>query len=123
MSRWILLHKTSPSGKSLFVCRMCGRITPAPSKTCDPDSGVGNNVIGVSCQLLEEIADSVEEFHDGKAAQATVTTIEANGVAAVRLTWVDSKNVSRLAGVYVTKEGQQAYIDLLARGNVIKQLA
>lgn len=32
--RWRLLKKTSPSGKSLFVCLVCGRVTPIPDKAC-----------------------------------------------------------------------------------------
>lgn len=32
--RWIIIDKTSPSGKTLFVCRSCGAVSPAPNKTC-----------------------------------------------------------------------------------------
>lgn len=32
--RWRVLTKTSPSGKTLFVCLSCGDVTPAPTKTC-----------------------------------------------------------------------------------------
>lgn len=32
--RWVMITKTSPSGKALFICRSCGSVTPAPSKTC-----------------------------------------------------------------------------------------
>jgi hypothetical protein len=33
-SRWDLLAKTSPSGKSLFRCNECGRESTTPDKTC-----------------------------------------------------------------------------------------
>lgn len=32
--RWVALKKTSPSGKSLFVCTVCGRTSIAPDKRC-----------------------------------------------------------------------------------------
>ena len=32
--RWLIISKTSPSGKALFVCRSCGTVSPGPSKTC-----------------------------------------------------------------------------------------
>lgn len=32
--RWVQITKTSPSGKTLFVCRSCGTVSPAPNKTC-----------------------------------------------------------------------------------------
>ena len=33
--RWTLLPNTSPSGKMLFQCKYCGRITTTPDKTCN----------------------------------------------------------------------------------------
>lgn len=33
-SRWTLLKETSPSGKRLFGCSICGRISVGPDKTC-----------------------------------------------------------------------------------------
>lgn len=33
-SRWRTLKTTSPSGKTLFQCRSCGRIDIAPDKSC-----------------------------------------------------------------------------------------
>lgn len=34
MSRWRLLDRTTPSGKLLYECTVCGRVTPTPDKTC-----------------------------------------------------------------------------------------
>lgn len=33
--RWKLLPKTTPSGKSLFRCTICGRESPTPDKKCE----------------------------------------------------------------------------------------
>jgi hypothetical protein len=32
--RWVKLNCTSPSGKTLFVCRYCGRVSATPDKSC-----------------------------------------------------------------------------------------
>lgn len=32
--RWVELVKTSPSGKTLFVCKCCGTVTPVPNRLC-----------------------------------------------------------------------------------------
>lgn len=32
--RWLIISATTPSGKAQFVCRSCGRVSPAPTKTC-----------------------------------------------------------------------------------------
>lgn len=32
--RWVMLVATSPSGKTLFSCRCCGRVSPTPDKGC-----------------------------------------------------------------------------------------
>lgn len=34
MTRWQEIRKTSPSGKTMFVCMSCGLATPAPSAEC-----------------------------------------------------------------------------------------
>lgn len=34
MSRWIKLDETSPSGKTLFRCVVCERVSPTPDKRC-----------------------------------------------------------------------------------------
>lgn len=33
-SRWAEIVRRSPSGKSLFACLCCGRVSPTPDKTC-----------------------------------------------------------------------------------------
>lgn len=32
--RWVTLRRTSNSGKTLFVCTVCGRVSPIPDKDC-----------------------------------------------------------------------------------------
>lgn len=34
LSRWAILKETTPSGKQLFLCRVCGRKSPTPDKMC-----------------------------------------------------------------------------------------
>lgn len=34
VSRWVTLEKTSPSGKTMFVCTVCGRMSVTPDKSC-----------------------------------------------------------------------------------------
>ena len=38
-SRWALMRKRSPSGKNLFICLQCGRVSVAPDKTCKGGCG------------------------------------------------------------------------------------
>lgn len=44
-SRWTMLNETSPSGKQLFCCRVCGRISITPDRGCktiaDPHESLG----------------------------------------------------------------------------------
>jgi len=61
MSRWTPLYATSPSGKTLFVCRMCGRITPLPDKECSVLPVVSDGKAAMTCSLLEEIEESLIE--------------------------------------------------------------
>ncbi len=64
-SRWIELYATSPSGKAMFVCRMCGHKTPAPSKNCPSLPEVGPYKTAFSCLVLEEIAGALADTNAG----------------------------------------------------------
>jgi hypothetical protein len=33
-NRWTTIVATTPSGKTQFVCRICGRMSPIPDNTC-----------------------------------------------------------------------------------------
>ncbi|HML33834.1 hypothetical protein [Sporomusa sphaeroides] len=43
MSRWILQNETSPSGKVVFKCEYCDRISTTPDKRCN-----------TGCELIEQ---------------------------------------------------------------------
>ena len=62
-SRWIELYATSPSGKTLFVCRMCGRISPVPDRTCPARPEVCHKM-PLACELIEEIELALAEEQD-----------------------------------------------------------
>jgi len=34
VARWVKILSTSPSGKTQFICKFCGRTTPLPDKVC-----------------------------------------------------------------------------------------
>lgn len=53
--RWIQLVKTSPSGKTLFVCSACGRVTPGPNACKDkPELPEWHKYHGLTCMEIEE---------------------------------------------------------------------
>lgn len=53
--RWITLKATSPSGKTLFACKYCGRVSPFPDKACPlPPMQPPNSPASPSCVELEE---------------------------------------------------------------------
>ncbi len=61
MSRWVEIYATTPSGKTLFICNMCGRTSVAPDKACPtPPATVGWKQT-LPCIVLEELAEVVEE--------------------------------------------------------------
>lgn len=60
MSRWVELYATSPSGKALFVCRMCGRTSPVPDVTCATPPEVYQK-LPLPCELLEELEGALNE--------------------------------------------------------------
>jgi hypothetical protein len=64
--RWIVLLSTSPSGKTLFVCKVCGCKSIAPDKDCPvrPTFGTGSNYedarSGLSCREVWATKDDPE---------------------------------------------------------------
>ena len=59
MSRWLELYCTSPSGKTMFVCRMCGLVTPVPTAECPSPPQVCSDKLAMSCAMLEEIESAL----------------------------------------------------------------
>ena len=53
---WIQLTKTSPSGKTLFMCSHCGMQTPAPKGACPgvPATHKDDPIHGLSCAVLDQ---------------------------------------------------------------------
>lgn len=52
--RWIKLYTTSPSGKTMFCCKYCGSITPAPGKSCPNNPQKNGASSSSTCAELEE---------------------------------------------------------------------
>lgn len=61
MSRWVELYATTNSGKTLFVCKMCGRQSVTPDKDCPTPPSVVSWKNILPCIVLEELAEAVEE--------------------------------------------------------------
>jgi hypothetical protein len=55
-SRWELMRSTTPSGRRLFVCTICGRRSIAPDKDCGSRvyyEDASGNVQQTSCSAVE----------------------------------------------------------------------
>ena len=52
-TRWIEGGATTPSGRAMFVCRNCLRITDAPTATCPPLGENAGRVAAKSCEEFE----------------------------------------------------------------------
>ena len=48
-SRWVIIKRTSPSGKTLFQCKCCGIVSIAPNKHCY----IGNQNANPRCEVWE----------------------------------------------------------------------
>lgn len=101
MSRWIELYATSPSGKTLFVCKYCGRISPLPDKTCNKPPEVGAYKFAMSCVMLEEVALAMENQPVGEDCSIYVS-VGADGVHG-QVSW--RKGNSPIKSVPLTMEG------------------
>ena len=53
-SRWHPITKTTPSGKTMFVCLVCGKQAVAPSKYCSDSVAIPPNLGGRLLNLGEE---------------------------------------------------------------------
>jgi hypothetical protein len=52
--RWIRIRETTPSGKTQFVCRYCGRKTPAPGDCPRPPQIPEDGGPILTCKQLEQ---------------------------------------------------------------------
>ena len=53
-NRWVRLERTSPSGKVLYCCLLCGRDSQTPDKTCP--AGCGGTT---PCLICGEVTDRI----------------------------------------------------------------
>lgn len=56
--RWVELAETTPSGKMLFACTSCGRISVTPDKTCYP------LVSDLSPEEMRAVVDELKAKHE-----------------------------------------------------------
>lgn len=84
MSRWVPLYATTNSGKTLFVCLMCGRISTTPDKTCPEPPTVVSWKMTATCAVLEEIEDAAftaGEHHTRLKERIMMVGVAADGTA------------------------------------------
>ncbi len=95
MSRWVELYATSPSGKTLFVCRFCGRISPCPDKDCATPPSVVAYKQALPCIVLEEIAlivsEAVVEVPEEDRKNKTHYTITLTSPTTADISWLGAR--------------------------------
>jgi hypothetical protein len=82
--RWAEITATSPSGKTLFVCRSCGRTSPTPDRNCADYARVNTGQFNykIPCALWPMSAHEYEGFlktRDGWPCTIVGTVIMADG--------------------------------------------
>lgn len=87
MSRWAELYKTTPSGKTLFVCRCCGRITPVPDRSCPAPPEVDANKYAIACEMFDEIEAACIAAGDVKPPPHTVLHVGESRAGDMYLSW------------------------------------
>lgn len=121
MSRWRELYATSPSGKTLFVCTMCGRVSPVPDSVCATPPSVVAWKPNLPCIVLEEIAkamaDTVEDLPPdeptkGVSRYELVLTSPLSG----RVSWVDTYGVRQFKDVAIKSEKIEDLITSMKAG-------
>jgi len=75
--RWIKLYTTTPSGKTLFCCKYCGSITPAPGKSCPNNPQKNGAPSPETCvELEEEDKDSIFHPFRRSAISRSITIVK-----------------------------------------------
>mgnify|MGYP001130195034 CR=1 FL=1 len=76
-SRWAMLRKTSNSGKTLFSCTVCGRVSTTPDKTCktfeDPAERWGCSKIDECSTITESQERAFNSLEDVKKPKKSQT--------------------------------------------------
>jgi hypothetical protein len=104
MSRWRELYATSPSGKTLFVCLVCGRVSPTPDKVCSVPPVVPSWKFATTCaviEALEQAADETEGRHVRRSERIIVGKA-ADGTAVAQ--WQDKDGDCKRADVKIKEQ-------------------
>lgn len=107
MSRWIPLYATSPSGKTLFVCLMCGRISPTPDKVCAVPPVTPAWKMSASCAVLEEIEEATGG-RDNSINERIMVSVLSDGSAVAQ--WKSSDKKPNRAAVEIVQHVSAAPI-------------
>lgn len=60
-SRWRVLVRTTLSGKTQFVCLICGRVSIAPDKECPPfENWTPSGPVEVRCSEMEDMPNEAK---------------------------------------------------------------
>jgi hypothetical protein len=120
-NRWVELYATSPSGKTLFVCRFCGRISPTPDKACATPPTVVAYKLTLPCELLEEIEacvrESAEAVPDKDRQNKSGITITLDSPMNATVHWQNSRRVDKRTSVSIKSPKLLALIDRMQPGN------
>lgn len=104
MSRWLELYTTSPSGKTLFVCRMCGKISPAPTRECrePPSTDRSGWKPALPCSVLEEVEEATHEVAGTTPPDGVSLQIHLKGNDGT-VSWKDKDGTPRSLKVHVNR--------------------
>lgn len=121
MSRWVTLYATSPSGKTLFVCRFCGRISPCPDKDCITPPSVVAYKLALPCIVLEEIEELVRESAEAVPEEdrqnKSGITIRLDSPMNATVHWQNSRRIDKRTSVTIKSPNLLALIDKMQPGN------
>ena len=108
MSRWIELYATSPSGKTLFVCRMCGLVSPVPTRECKEPPVVDRSgwKPTLPCAVLEEMEEATQELDGTVPAVGTSLQIHLAGNDGT-VSWRDKDGVHRSLKIHINRRAQK----------------
>lgn len=96
--RWAQLIQTTPSGKTLFVCMVCGTVSPGPTVECRPkDALEGRRSLSSELKLAmpgvrtcSEVERHINERIDENRPEHLRLDIEENKLRSTRARYCDS---------------------------------
>lgn len=120
-SRWVELYATSPSGKTLFVCRFCGRISPTPDKACAVLPDVVSYKLALPCEILEEIELCVHgaaaEIPEEDRKNKTHYSITLHSPTAAEIHWPGGRGYIKHSHFTIHSEKIEELIELMITAN------